>query len=101
MADIDCLVVGAGVVGDVPHAGDRVLQGRALVVVQALQHGDAEVVLVVEVGVERTPGEPGGLADLLDRSPQDALLGEYVDGGVDESLPSGGTACGDVRHGSL
>ena len=49
--------------------------------------GEQELLEVREVRVERTPGVPGPLDDLLDRSGGEALPGELVGAGREEALP--------------
>ncbi len=58
-----------------------------------------QVVLVLEVGVDRAHGQPGPLDHVRDRGAVIALLGEDLDGGADDpvtDLPFGGGS--ETRH---
>ena len=56
-------------------------RGQVLVPL-APHHGQAQLVLGLEVGVEGPPGESGPLTDLLDRRGQHPALAEQLDGRV-------------------
>ena len=53
------------------------------------QHRHAQLVLGIEVRVERSAGEPGFLADLLDGRPRYPLAGKDGDSGVGQSCLGG------------
>ena len=52
-----------------------------------LQHGDDQIVLVVEIRIEGAARQPGGGRDRLDAGRTDALLLEDLGGGLEQLFP--------------
>ena len=78
---------GAGAVDQLPPAFQHLLRG-----------GLEQLLLAVEVVVERPEADVGLLGDLLDAGPVPAALGDQPHRGVDEGLPGPGLTPVQPRH---
>ena len=85
-------VVGAGVVG-------RIAGGEADAGQEVAGHSRGDVVLVVEVQIERAEPDVGGLGDGADRRPFDPDLGIHLGGRLHQATPGLGLAPLGARWG--
>ena len=77
------------------HAVDLLQVLREAVV----EHGEEQLLLAVEVRVERALGEARPLGDLVDRGPLHPALGEHLGGGLEQARPRLGLLLGPCQPG--
>src|SRR5690606_1886363 len=78
--------VRTGHVGGLDRVAHRFAQPVDAVLGLRLEHREEQLLLAVEVRVERPAGISGAVADDLDRGVADPGLGEYLVGGIDQPL---------------
>ncbi len=84
--------------GIVPaNLADGAGPGLAFPLIAALDGGDHEVVLALEMLVEGGLGDPGGGDDLIDADGGKAVAVEQIHRGGDEALAAGGRGIGQAE----